>query len=519
DSFNQIGLERKNEVYEKFTNQGASTYLPIPFCVTDRGIGLYVNTEESFSFCSELSENNVTLNIPNNFAPEFFSGTPLEILEQLTRITGKPKLPPDWAFGVWISANRWNNQDVVEEQVQAAIHYGMKPSVIVLEAWSDETTFYRFNEEHFPNPKGMIDKLHEQGVRLILWQIPVLKTLEPGQVCIQHEEDRACSIENKFVVTNPDGSPYLIPKGRWFGRSMVPDFTNPAARDWWFGKRQYLLDMGVDGFKTDGGEFIYDDNACFFDGRTGLQMRNGYAMAYEKAYSDFIGNDRVLFSRAGYIGSQSATLHWAGDQQSTWLELRHVLTAGLNAGLSGLSYWGFDIAGFAGELPSTELYLRAFALACFSPIMQWHSEPLGGQFSGVLSSNDMVNDRSPWNIAKRTNSPEVISLCRNLCEERVKLFDYINEQARTASKTGRPMMAALIIDWPQDESVFKIDDEYMFGSALLVAPILEQSETSREVYLPKGVWRDYWSGEIINGPCHISKNCVPGEILVWRLEI
>ncbi|MDR1547608.1 MAG: glycoside hydrolase [Hungatella sp.] len=518
DALDQTGLVRENHVYETFTNQGACTYLPVPFAITDSGMGMYVDSMEKFSVSTEKTSGGIAVTLSEGYGLRIFSGKPLDILEEFVKLTGLPKMPPDWAFGLWMSANRWNSQELVEEQVEEAIRQGMKPSVVVLEAWSDEATFYRFDKGRFPDPRGMIEHLHKQGIRIVLWQIPVLKKLNQGNTCPEHEADCAEAVANGFVVKNADGSPYLIPEGRWFGGAMIPDFTNPAACDWWFGKRRYLLDIGVDGFKTDGGEFIYEDSVRFFNGKTGASMRNGYAVGYTKAYTDFAGSDRVLFSRAGYTGSQMTPIHWAGDQQSTWEELRHVLTAGLNAGVSGLPFWSFDIAGFAGELPSAELYLRSFALACFCPVIQWHSEPPGGQFADILAvQEELVNDRSPWNIAKIAKMPEVTQHCRRLCEEREKLLPYILKEAEISARTGRPMMAALMVDWSEDKQACAIDDEYMFGSELLAAPVLERGAVGREVYLPAGKWKDYWTGEETQGPCRVFKECPPGGIPVWRL--
>ncbi|GHV16496.1 hypothetical protein FACS189425_00880 [Clostridia bacterium] len=473
DALNQIGLVRDIEVVEKFTNQGASTYLPVPFCLTGDGIGFYVET-------------------PAVCKIHTFHGTPSEILDAFTARTGRPKLPPDWAFGLWNSGNRWSTQAIVEEQVAKAIEHGMKPSVVVIEAWSDETTFYRFDTERFPDSEGMIAGLHALGIRVLLWQICVLKD----------ERDGAYAEERGFVVKNADGSTYRIPEGEWFGGCRVPDFNNPEACKWWFGNRQYLLDMGVDGFKTDGGECV--DNL--------------YAASYTRAYSEFVGDNRVLFSRAGFTGSQATTLHWAGDQVSTWAELRHVLTAGLNAGLSGIAFWGFDIAGFAGALPSDELYLRAFAIAAFAPITQWHSEPPGGQFAEILASDDAVNDRSPWNIALRSGNAAVIELCRKFVREREKLTPYILSEAKYCSETGRPLMAALVFDFYDDAAAREIDDEYMFGRELLVAPVISEGAEARDVYLPQGAWSDFWTGELFEGGRTINVACGFDTIPVFKKQ-
>ncbi|MCL2085267.1 MAG: glycoside hydrolase [Oscillospiraceae bacterium] len=501
DAFNQIGLERKIQVYEKFTEQGAHTYMPVPFCLTDAGFGVYIDTKQVIAISTRRGDKVSSLyaKLPDGADVHILHGAPEEIMDGFTRLTGRPKLPPDWAFGLWMSAHRWNTRELVERQTDMAIEHGMKPAVVVIEAWSDEATFYRFDSERFPDPAGMVRGLHEKGIKCVLWQIPVIKKLDEGQVCPEHDQDCAHAVEKGYAARNPDGTPYTIPEGRWFGGSMIPDFTNPAACDWWFGKRQYLLDMGVDGFKTDGGEFLYDGGPVFHDGSTGADMQNGYALAYTRAYARFIGEGRVLFSRAGFTGSQTAPLHWAGDQRSTWEELRHVLTAGLNAGLSGIAFWGFDIAGFAGRMPSVELYLRAFAMACFSPVMQWHSEPLGGQFAGLMASDDMVNDRSPWNIAARYSNPSVIEICRGYTDERQKLLPYLLEEAAFCAQTGRPLMAPIFFGAHTDKRAYSIEDQYMLGRRLMVAPALREGMTGREVYFPAGLWRDYWTGEEFQG--------------------
>jgi alpha-D-xyloside xylohydrolase len=524
DAFNQMGLERVMRVYEKFTNQGADTYLPVPLCLTDAGFGVYINTKEVISMTTETKDSEQGFatfhaGLPQDGADiHFFHGSPSEILDHYTRLTGRSPLPPDWAFGLWMSAHRWNTQEIVEQEVSKAIACDMKPSVVVIEQWSDEATFYRFNPNHWRDPSGMIRQLHEQDIRLVLWQAPVLKKLDEGQSCPEHDSDCAYAIASDYIVKNPDGTPYTIPKGRWFGGSMIPDFTNRAACEWWFEKRRYLLDMGIDGFKTDGGEFLYDAAPCFHDGSTGADMQNGYALAYTRAYTRFIGEGRVLFSRAGCAGSQTTPIHWAGDQQSTWDELRHMLNAGLNAGLSGITFWGFDIGGFAGSLPSAELYLRAFAFACFSPIMQWHSEPVGGQFSALLPSSDAVNDRSPWNISVQSNRPEIIDICRKYVKERKKLLPYLLEEARHCSNTGRPMLAPIFYDAYSDRRAYAVSDQFMLGRHMMAAPVLWEGMSEREVYFPDGEWRDYWTGELIRGGQTRVISCGLSDIPVFTLK-
>lgn len=280
---------------------------------------------------------------------------------------------------------------------------------------------------------------------------------------------------------------------------MVPDFTNPAARASWFGKRQYLLDMGVDGFKTDGGEFIHSTDVRFCDGSTGQQGVNRYPRDYTESYRDFIGSERVLFSRAGFSGQHTVPCHWGGDQQSQNQELASVLKAGLSAAASGILFWGFDIAGFAGPLPTLDLYRRATQMACFCPIMQWHSEPDGGQFRELMPGAEGNNERSPWNMAQIYNTPEFLDEMRYWHKLHEQLRPYLWETAKRCVKESKPILRPLVYEWPKDSNVLYCQDEYLLGNDLLVAPLLEENAHSREVYLPQGTWTDFFSGKIYTG--------------------
>lgn len=522
DTLDQANKKKKIRVEEKFTEQGAKTYLPVPFFFTDTGFGIYIDTQRIVGFASD---GIITMDLPyaaEEKLPDMhcFTGTPSEILQEMSGLLGASPLPPRWAFGPWISANRWDRQELVESQAEITRTCHFPASVLVIEAWSDEASFYIWNDAEYratsgkeplkyedlsfaadarwPSPQKMIEKLHENGIRLILWQVPVLKKLEPGHKCLQHERDIAYALKSGYVVKNADGTPYVIPDGHWFAGSYVPDFTCPEARAWWFSKRRYLTDMGVDGWKTDGGEFIQDETALFYDGRTGKEMINEYPALYTEAYSSNNNPDQIIFSRAGYTGSRGTPIHWAGDQVSSWDEMRHVLTAGLSAGLSGIHYWGFDIAGFAGPMPDPELYCRSVQWAVFAPVMQWHSEPLGGQFSELMKSTDKVNDRSPWNIASYYGRPELADQLRFHFALRMNLLPSIYSYAVESEKTGLPMMKPLMLDYPEDSRVYEMDDEYIFGR-LLIAPVLAADIKDRSVYIPEGTWIGLWTGEAVNG--------------------
>lgn len=505
---NQKGRTVVNQVEEKFCFQGDKTYCPAPFFWTDTGFGLYAETNETTMF--RFEEDGIAVGLPRNCDVILFAGTPAEIIRDYMGLFGPAKLPPEWAFGPWISANRWNTQAEVEEQIQKLKEYGFPASVLVLEAWSDEATFYIWNGARYtpvPNgqalgredfdftgspwrdPEGMIRSLHDAGLRLVLWQVPVYKKQGPEEMPNrQNDLDRADAQARSLCVQNSGGTPYTIPEGHWFSGSMVPDFTNPDTVESWFAKRRYLLDMGVDGFKTDGGEFICRDDVCFHDGSTGRQGQNRYPQDYTQAYTNFLGEGQVLFSRAGYTGQHTTPIHWAGDQQSQNRELKSVLTAGLSAALTGIPFWGFDIGGFAGPLPSLDLYRRATQLACFCPVMQWHSEPDGGQFRELMPGAEGNNERSPWNMAQSYESPEFLSEMRFWHRLRVNLQPYLWETAQDCAAHSRPMMRPLVYDWPNDPLAVAVDDEFLLGDSLLVAPLLEEQAEHRLVYLPQGQW-------------------------------
>ena len=514
DCVDRMGKMTETTIIEKFTHQGENTYFPLPFFFCNDGHGVFVQSDEAAIF--RLSAGHVEIMLPEGDCDVYFLfGTPREIVAQFVGMTGEPLLPPAWTFGPWVSANRWKSQKDVEEQLDKIASSGYPATSLVIEAWSDEATFYLWNgaeydeksggeafsaddlrfREPWPNPQTMIDRMHRMGIRLILWQIPALKQLEEGETCPQHDRDDAYALEQGFVVQNADGTPYRIPR-QWFIGAHVPDFTVPELCAWWMEKRRYLLEMGVDGFKTDGGEFMHDLSTRFHNGQSGVTMRNRYVVDYEQTYTRVIGKERTLFSRAGYLGAQQSPIHWAGDQTSSYEEMRSVLGAGLSLGLSGVPFWSFDIGGFAGAMPSAELYLRSTAMATFVPVMQWHSEPLGGQFGGF--DTGLVNDRSPWNIALHANDESVERVARFYARLRMNLLPELLRQAQNSVETRLPMMRHLVLDYPQDKTAQQCHDEFMLGD-LLVAPVLYEGAAGRGVYLPEGQWYSFLSRETLAG--------------------
>ncbi len=519
DSLNQKGKTVVNQVREKFCFQGDKTYCTTPFFWTDTGFGLYVDTCEVTTF--DFGESCIEIELPETADVVLFSGTPEEMVREYMSLFGPAVLPPEWTMGIWISANRWNTQKDVDELLAKLKKYDFPASVVVLEAWSDEATFYIWNGakyEPVPNgqalkyedfdfsdtpwtdPAKMVQDIHDARLKLLLWQVPVYKKQGDDEVQnAQNDLDREDAASRKLCVTMPDGAPYTIPKGNWFPDSMVPDFTNPDTVKSWFAKRQYLLDIGVDGFKTDGGEFIHHPDAQFHNGTTGKEGVNRYSRDYTESYHNFVGSNGVIFSRAGFSGQHTVPCHWGGDQQSQNSELTSVLKAGLSAAASGMIFWGFDLAGFAGPLPTLDLYRRATQMACFCPIMQWHSEPDGGQFRELMPGAEGNNERSPWNMEESYAAPGFMAEMRYWHKLHEQLRPYLWKTAQDCVRDSRLFMRPLIYECPNDVNVVNCQDEYLLGDDLLVAPLLEENATSREVYLPEGVWFDFFDGTEYSG--------------------
>jgi alpha-glucosidase (family GH31 glycosyl hydrolase) len=273
----------------------------------------------------------------------------------------------------------------------------------------------------------------------------------------------------------------------------MPDLTDERAAAWWTEKRRYLVEeVGIDGFKTDGGEHAWGRDLRYLDGKHGDEGNNLFPVFYAKAFGDLLqsaGKAPVTFSRAGYSGSQAHGAFWAGDENSTWEAFRWSMLAGLSAASSGIVYWGWDIAGFSGEIPSAELYLRAAAASAFVPIMQYHSE---------FNHHRLPSrDRTPWNIAERSGDARVLPVFRRFAQMRERLVPYLAEQARLTIETSAPLMRPLYFDHPGDERVWDFPVQWMLGDSILVAPVLEPGAESWRVYLPMGEWVDAFTGEAV----------------------
>ncbi|MGM7778268.1 glycoside hydrolase family 31 protein [Arthrobacter sp. KNU-44] len=528
DALDHRGSKLDAVVFEQYKSQGAKrrTYLPMPFAhvVGGGGWGFHVETSRRTWYDIGASDEN-RLVIEAEVGPEplngdtllnvrFFEGTPTAVLKSFLSVAGSAKELPDWVFKLWASGNEWNTQAEVMRQMDRHRDTGIPVGSVVVEAWSDESTFTAFRDaeyepnpdgsphrlsdftfpEHsaWPDPKAMVDDLHARDIRVVLWQIPLIKMRPHPQGQARFDAEAAIRDGRLIREEAPDGSlrPYRN-RGWWFPLSLMPDLTDPEAARWWTEKRRYLVEeIGIDGFKTDGGEHAWGEELQYLNGMRGDEGNNLFPVAYSRAYGELLesaGKAPVTFSRAGFTGSQGHGAFWAGDENSTWDAFRWSLFAGLSASACGVLYWGWDFAGFSGDVPSAELYLRSAAAAVFVPIMQYHSE--------FNHHRKPSRDRTPWNIQERTGDQTVIPVFRELVELRERLVPYLAEQARKAIDTGAPLMRPLYFDHIKDEEVWKHPLQWMLGEDLLVVPVTDEAVRTWTAYLPDGNWVDAWTGE------------------------
>lgn len=527
DALDHRGASLDSIVFEQYKNQGAErkTYLPMPFAhvVGGRGWGFHVRTSRRVWFdVGESASDRILVEaetgVDGAIDVAHYEGTPTEVLDAFLAEVGRPKELPDWVFRLWGSGNEWNTQAEVMRQAELHREHGIPLGSLVIEAWSDESTFTTWRDARYsvredgapprladfefpsegawPDPKGMIDELHERGTKLHLWQIPLIK-MRPhprGQVAA----DAQAAIRDRVLVQEvaPDGSlrPYRN-RGWWFPLGLMPDLSDDRAAKWWTERRRYLVEeLGVDGFKTDGGEHAWGSDVRYLSGMHGDEGNSLFPVHYARAYGELLesaGKAPVTFSRAGFTGSQAHGAFWAGDENSTWDAFRWSLFAGLSASASGILYWGWDIAGFSGEIPSAELYLRSTAAAAFVPIMQYHSE--------FNHHRKPSRDRTPWNIAERHNDDRVIPVFRRMVQVRERLVPYLASSAREAIAQGAPLMRPLFFDHPDDQRLWAHPLQWMLGPDLLVSPVTEAGATQWRTTLPVGEWVDVWTGESVSG--------------------
>lgn len=449
-------------------------YKNIPFYISNKNYGLFVNDPGKVEF--EIGSEKVSriqFSVPGQSLEYvlFFADDMKGVLNAYTKMTGRPSLPPLWSSGLWLSTSFLTNYD---EQTVLSFVDGMKEKGIPLEVfhfdclWMKEYEWcnFTFDERTFPDPKGLLKKLHERGLKVCVWINPYI-----GQKSPLFDE----GMDKGYFIKRINGDVWQWDK--WQAGLAIVDFTNPNAVKWYTDHLKKLLDLGVDCFKTDFGERIPTD-AVYFDGCDPYKMHNYYAYLYNKIVYDFLvkekGQDNaVLFARSASVGSQQFPVHWGGDCSSDYLSMAESLRAGLSFGLSGFGYWSHDISGFENGATS-DLYKR------------WT------QF-GLLSSHSRYHGsweyKVPWLYGE-----EAVEVTRAFTKLKLSLMPYLQNASVIASKQGLPVLRAMVLEFESDPNVFEIDTQYMLGPDLLVAPIFNE-EGLATFYVPEGVWTDLLTNE------------------------
>jgi 1,3-alpha-isomaltosidase len=511
DAVDQRGRRLDAVVFEQYKAQGrhGRTYLPMPFAhvVGGAGWGFHVRTSRRTWYDVGVSTpDKLTVEVALGDKPSvdvaIYHGSPVAVLTQFLDEVGRASELPSWVLRLWASGNEWNTQELVLSRMDTHRSLDIPVGVVVIEAWSDEEGIMIFRDAEYevsedspvefaysgawPSPRAMVDELHARGVKVILWQIPLLKTdPELGE---QVRAEARVMVRDGHAVLEADGTPYHN-RGWWFPKALMPDLSVERTRQWWTAKRRYLVeDLDVDGFKTDGGEHAWGHDLRYADGRRGDEGNNLFPVHYARAFGDLLrsaGKAPVTFSRAGFTGSQAHGTYWAGDEDSTWEAFRSSVTAGITAAACGIVYWGWDLAGFSGPVPDAELYLRAAAASTFMPMMQYHSE--------FNHHQTPLRDRTPWHVASTTGDERVVPVFRRFAVLRERLVPYLAEQARVAVTTDRPLMRPLFFNH-DDPAVWDHPLQYQLGDDLLVSPVTSPEVRTWTTYLPPGEWVDVWTG-------------------------
>lgn len=455
------------------------SYKSVPFFVSSRNYGVFVNQPELVSF--EVASENVSktaFSVQGEKLEYFiFGGSSIsEVVSRYTDLTGKPALPPAYTFGLWLSTSFITDYD--EATVTSFIE-GMEQRDIPLSVfhfdcfWMREFEWcgFEWDRRMFPDPAAMIARLKQKGLRICVWVNPYV-----GQRASCFRD----LMEKGFLLKNRDGS--VFQTDMWQPGLAMIDFTDPGARKWFADRIQELAALGVDAVKTDFGERIPTD-VVWHDGSDPFRMHNFYSYLYNKTVWDALKDvrsegDVCLFARSATAGCQQFPVHWGGDCFSDYPSMLETLRGGLSLCMSGFGFFSHDISGFEAT-GTPDLYKRWTAFGLLSTHSRYHGSS---------------SYRVPWSFDE-----ESCDVARHFVKLKCSLMPYLYANAVFTHKTGISMMRAMAMDFGSDRSALTVDTQYMLGGSLLVAPVFSEDGVC-EFYLPAGgTWTDIQTGEQLPG--------------------
>lgn len=453
------------------------TYKSVPFYLSTRGYGVFFHhTAPMTCWVGSLSACDLQVAVEEDYLDYVvFIGSPKRILGDYTTLTGKSPVPPKWSFGFWQSRISYSSAAEALDVLASLREHRLPCDVFHFDThWfrTDWLCDLEFDPDRFPDPAGFCRRMADLGVRISLWQLPYLP--EGSDLF-----DRIKAVDG--FVKNQDGGIYdcgvCFVEG-FKGIVGVIDYTHPAAVQVHTEAIRALFRLGVSVIKTDFGEDAPLDGV-YHDGTPGRLMRNRYPLLYNEAIARVTEEETghsMVWARSAWAGGQRFPVHWGGDSTPNAENMPPQMDGGLSLGLSGFSFWSQDIGGFLGH--TTDTLLRRWIQV------------------GVFLSHCRIHGLGPREISRF--EPGTIRICKKYLDLRYRLLPYIYSEAHRCSAAGLPMARALVLEYPDDPTVWNVSDQYLFGDSLMVAPLYGE-ENRREVYFPEGTWTDWWTGRRIPG--------------------
>ena len=466
------------------------TGIPVFIGVHNDGSYLLFYENSFYSTFTFSTDDFETIRFDGGMLRYYFAFGPVDrLLQNYSRLTGFSTLPPKWALGYHQSRWGYKSSSDVKEVVRGFKERNLPLSAIHLDIdYMDEYRVFTINHKRFPDLESLTEDLRRDDVRVVaILDVGVKTDTEYALYKDGLEKDVFCKL--------PNGKPV---KGRvWPGWCNFPDFSSERVRNWWAHQYPLLLDKGISGFWHDMNEpsvFVaWGEPNLPLATRYSLEGRGGSHQGVNNLYGHLMNragyeglkrfrpNRRPwIVSRSGWAGMQRFAWNWTGDIETSWAALRQTLSMMLGMGLSGVPFTGSDIGGFSGD-PDSELFVRWFQLAAFTPFFRGHSA-VG------------TKRREPWVYGE-----QITKIIKKYLKLRYKLLPYIYTAAWQASRYGFPLMRPLFWKAERNKKLLDIEDEYFFGDKLLVAPILNEGSRRRDVFLPDGKWVDFWTDRWFDG--------------------